>query len=259
MPSLEVERVGAVEILTLNRPERLNAIDREILDLLAERVMSAARDDAARCLIVTGAGERAFSAGADVTAFSGLDALGAEELMRHGQAVYAALEDCPKPVLAAINGYALGGGLELALACDLRIAAADAKLGQPEVTLANLPGWGGTQRLPRIVGEAAAKELIFAGRLVDAAEALTLGLVNRVADGSALDAALELAHELCTRAPTAIALAKQAIHAARLPGVAGYAVERQAVALCFTTPEQQEAVRTFTSGKRERKREEQPS
>jgi len=259
MPSLEVERVGAVEILTLNRPERLNAIDRELLDLLAARVAAAARDDGVRSLIVTGAGERAFSAGADVTAFAGLDALGAEELMRHGQAVYAALEACPKPVLAAIDGYALGGGLELALACDLRIAAADARLGQPEVTLANLPGWGGTQRLPRIVGEAAAKELIFTGRLVDAAEALALGLVNRVADGSALDAALELADGLGTRAPAALALAKQAIHAARLPAEAGYAVERHAVALCFTTEEQHEAVRAFAAGRKKRQREEQPS
>lgn len=253
MPSLEVERVGAVEILTLNRPERLNAIDREILDLLAERVLSAARDDGARCLIVTGAGERAFSAGADVTAFSGLDALGAEKLMRHGQAVYAALEDCPKPVLAAINGYALGGGLELALACDIRIATASARLGQPEITLANLPGWGGTQRLPRVVGEARAKELIFTGRLVDAAEALAVGLVNSVVEGAALAAALELAGELCAHAPTALALAKQAIHAARLPGEAGFAVEREAVALCFATAEQQEAVREFTSRRSKKK------
>lgn len=245
--TLEQHRIDRVEVLTLNRPERLNALDRELLSLLAEAVGAARADRGVSCLIVTGAGERAFSAGADITAFASLTALEAEELMRYGQEVFAQVEACPKPVIAAVNGYALGGGLELALACDLRIASASAKLGQPEITLANLPGWGGTQRLPRIVGEAAAKDMIFTGRLVDAAEALALRLVTRVAGGSALDAALELGSELSGHAPSALALAKQAIHASRLPGESGYAVERQGVGLCFTTQAQHDAVREFTS------------
>ncbi|HZO97013.1 MAG TPA: enoyl-CoA hydratase/isomerase family protein [Gaiellaceae bacterium] len=250
MPALEQRRAGAVQVLTLNRPERLNAIDRDLLGLLADAVADAARDDAVGCVVVTGAGERAFSAGADVTGFPALDPLGAQELMRDGQRVFASLEACPKPVIAAVNGYALGGGLELALACDLRVATATAKLGQPEIALANLPGWGGTQRLPRIVGEAIAKDLIFTGRLVDADEALAVHLVNRLTDGSALDAALTLAHELAEKAPAALAGAKAAIHAARSTGEHGYAVESRAVALCFTTPEQQEAVRGFLAGGR---------
>ena len=244
---------GRFATLTLDRPP-LNILDLEMLGALDEALGMIEREGDLVAVFLRGAGERAFSAGADVTAFSGLDPVAAEALMRYGQEVYAALEDCPKPVLAAINGYALGGGLELALACDLRVATASAKLGQPEITLANLPGWGGTQRLPRVVGEARAKELIFTGRLVDAAEALAVGLVNTVVKGAALAAALELAGELCAHAPTALALAKQAIHAARLPGEAGYAVEREAVALCFATAEQQAAVREFTS-RRSKKRE----
>lgn len=250
---LRTHRVERVEVLTLDRPERLNALDRELLRRLAEAVAAARVDEAVGCLIVTGAGDRAFSAGADITAFADLTALEAEELMRYGQEVFAQLEACPKPVIAAVNGYALGGGLELALACDFRIARAGARLGQPEITLANLPGWGATQRLPRIVGEAAAKDLIFTGRLVDAAEALALRLVNRVAAGSALEAAVELGSELSERAPSALALAKQAIHASRIAGEAGYAVERQGVGLCFTTQAQHEAVRAFTSRKSTRR------
>lgn len=254
-PVVDIQRHGPVSVAVLNRPERLNAIDRDVLDGLAAWAADARRDSDVRCLIVTGAGERAFSAGADVSTFPELDPVAAEELMRYGQEVFQGLEDSPKPVVAAVNGYALGGGLELALACDFRVAKAGAKLGQPEITLANLPGWGGTQRLPRIVGEAAAKDLILTGRLVDAGEACELGLVHRVSEGGALDAALELARELAERSPAAVAGAKAAIHAARRSGLDGYAVERQAVALCFTTREQQDAVRDFLSRRDKRNHE----
>jgi enoyl-CoA hydratase/carnithine racemase len=247
--AIETRRAGAVAIASLNRPDRLNAINRDVLDQLAAWEAETRADDGVRCLVVTGAGERAFCAGADIFGFPDLDPLGAQELMRYGQEVFQALEDSPKPVIAAVNGYALGGGLELALACDFRVATATAKLGQPEITLANLPGWGGTQRLPRIVGEAAAKDLIFTGRLVEVAEAQALGLVQRATKGSALEAALEVAGELADRSPAALAGAKAAIHAARRAGDDGYLVERQAVALCFTTPEQQAAVREFLSRK----------
>lgn len=247
MAVLERERAERVVVLKLNRPERLNAVNREVLSLLETYVAEAAADHDVGCVVVTGAGERAFSAGADINELYGLGPLQAEELMAFGQRVYGALEDCPKPVVAAINGYALGGGLELALACDFRIACAHARLGQPEIALANLPGWGGTQRLPRIVGEGAAKDLILTGRLVGAGEALALGLVSRTTDGPVLEAALSLAGSLSARSATAVARAKQAVHAARAPGGEGYVVERQGVALCFATTEQQEAVRQFLS------------
>ena len=247
MAVLERERAKRVEVLTLNRPERLNAVNRDVLSLLERYIDDAVREEDVRCVVITGAGDKAFSAGADIGELSGLNPLQAQELMAFGQKVYAAVEDCPKPVLAAINGYALGGGLELALACDLRIASTSATLGQLEITLANIPGWGGTQRLPLIVGEGVAKDMILTGRLVGAGEALSLGLVSRTTDGPALEAALSLAASLSAYSPAAVALAKQAVHAARAPGQHGYVVERQAVALCFTTTEQHEAVQRFLS------------
>lgn len=242
---------GRVVIVTIARPHVLNAIDDEVLaglDAVA-RELSAATDAVA--LVITGAGERAFCAGADIATFSSLDALGAEELMRRGQRVFQVIEDIPAPVVAAINGFALGGGLELALACDVRFAAATAKMGQPEATLANLPGWGGTQRLPRAVGEARAKDLIFSGRLIGAADAERYGLVQSVVPpDELLEHAVAYAASLLATGRTALSQAKQAVHAARLAGEAGYAVERSGVALCFTTPEQQGAVRAFLAKKR---------
>lgn len=241
----------AVAVITLNRPERANAINRAMLDALHAQVSAMATDAQVRALIITGAGARAFSAGADVSQFVGMTPLAAEELMAYGQDVFRHVEHCPRPVIAAINGYALGGGLELALACDFRVAGRSARLGQPEITLANLPGWGGTQRLPRTIGEPMAKELILTGHVVDAQEALSLRLVHQVCDdGAVLDEALRLASQIARHSATAIAGAKRALHAARA-GDAGYIVERQAVALCFTTPEQHAAVRRFMSKRQE--------
>jgi enoyl-CoA hydratase len=241
---------GDVLLVTLDRPDVLNAINAEMLDELERVTRRACADPATRAIVVTGAG-RAFSAGADIAEFAGLDATGAEALMRRGQEVFQALEDAPVPVVAAVNGYALGGGLELALACDIRLASDAAKLGQPEATLANLPGWGGTQRLPRVVGEPRAKDLIFSGRVIDAAEALAMGLVHAIyPPQDLLEAALAYASRLLPAGRTALGLAKRAIHAARADGMAGYAVERQSVAICFTTDEQRAAVERFvTKGK----------
>lgn len=236
---------AVVAIIWLNRPERLNTINREMLDALHAQFTELERDEQVRTVILTGAGERAFSAGADVTQFPSLMAVDAEALMRYGQIVFQQIDECSKPVVAAINGYALGGGLELALACDFRIVAQHVKLGQPEITLANLPGWGGTQRLPRIIGEPLAKELILTGRLVDASEALSIHLAHQVCESSeVLDAALRFAARYVQYAPTALTFAKRAIHAAR-PANEGYIVERQGVGLCFTTPEQHEAIDNF--------------
>ncbi len=247
---LDVERVatnyGSVTIVRLRRPARLNAIDRLTLEALDEVIRAVEIEPDARGLVVTGTGDRAFSAGADVAELVGLDAARALSQMARGQRIFAALETLAVPVVAAINGYALGGGLELALACDLRVAARSARLGQPEISLGNIPGWGGTQRLPRLVGEGRAKELIFTGRVIDAEEALAIGLVHELCDtGKAVSAALALLERVTRHSRIALAEAKQAIHASRGPGPAGYAVERHGVAVCCTTPEQADALARF--------------
>ena len=236
---------AVVSVIWLNRSERLNTITREMLDALHRQFEDLERDEQVRAVILTGTGERAFCAGADVSQFPSMTPLDAEALMGYGQAVFQQIDECPKPVIAAVNGYALGGGLELALACDFRIVAQDAKLGQPEITLANLPGWGGTQRLPRTIGEPMAKELILTGRLVEPEEARALHLANQVCEvGAALEEALRFAGQLVRFAPKAMELAKRAIHATRA-GDTGYAIERQGVGLCFGTDEQHAAVDSF--------------
>jgi enoyl-CoA hydratase len=243
---------GVVAVITLNRPDRLNTITREMLDDLGGILARLSHDPQVRVLIVTGGGDRAFCAGADITLFSEMTPIEAEEFMAYGQTVFQAIEDAPKPVIAAINGYCLGGGLELALACDFRVASKSATFGMPEITLANVPGWGGTQRLPRVVGEPIAKELIMTGRFVGATEALALHLVHQVADGAVLDHALRFADRLAQHASVALTLAKRAIHAARTDSETGYAVESEAVGLCFTTSEQKTAIRDFFENKARR-------
>jgi enoyl-CoA hydratase len=175
----------AVAIVTIDRQEALNALDVPTLTELRDRLRELAGDDAARVVILTGAGEKAFVAGADIKYMSGLDVDQAKQWGALGHETGRLLETMPKPTIAAINGFALGGGCELAVACDLRYAASSAKLGQPEVNLGIIPGWGGTQRLARLSGLGVAKELIFTGRLVDAEEALRIGLVNAVRRSSA--------------------------------------------------------------------------
>jgi enoyl-CoA hydratase len=191
----------------------MNALDVATLTELRDRLRELAGDAAARVVVLTGAGDRAFVAGADIKYMSGLDAEGAKEWGALGHEAGALLEDMPKPTIAAINGFALGGGCELALACDLRYASPKAKLGQPEINLGIIPGWGGTQRLARVCGIGFAKELILTGRLVDAEEALRRGLVEELAD-PVLDRALETARTLAAKSPLALAAAKEAVNRA---------------------------------------------
>jgi enoyl-CoA hydratase len=231
-------------VVSLNRPGRRNALDVEMLQMV-DGCMGRAVADAARVVIVTGA-PPAFCAGADVNSFVGLTPSEAAKLMALGQDVFERIETCALPVIAAVSGYALGGGLELAMACGLRIAGRSAKFGQPEITLANIPGWGGTQRLPRLIGESAAMDLILTGRIIGSTEAQRLGLVHRVVDDDqALAAAFGLAEQLASRSATALSCAKDAIYAGRAEGGAGYRVERDGVARCFSTEEQQLAVQRF--------------
>jgi enoyl-CoA hydratase/carnithine racemase len=199
-----------VEILVLNHPP-VNALSTALLGDLDQRIGELSVDPKVRAVVLTGEGQY-FSAGADLKEMATLDLSGAPEVARRGLAIYGRLAALRAPVIAAINGLALGGGLELALACDLRLAGESAKLGAPEVTIGLLPAYGGTQRLPRLVGVAKAKELIFTGGMISAAEALKIGLVNKtVPAGQELRAARDLAHTIAQRAPRAVQAAKRAI------------------------------------------------
>lgn len=169
-----------VLLLTLNRPDRVNSLSKSLLQELEQALQEASTDDGVRCVVITGAGGRAFSAGADISEQTGFTSEDAYAHMRWGQDLFSRLELLPKPTIAAINGFALGGGLELALSCDFRTASDTAQLGLPEVTLANLPGWGGTQRLPRLIGSSNAKLIAMTGTRVSAQRSLQLGLVNSV-------------------------------------------------------------------------------
>jgi enoyl-CoA hydratase len=206
--SVRVGREAAVAVVTVDRQDALNALDVATLTRLRDELVTLAGDDAVRVVILTGAGDRAFIAGADIKYMRGLGVADATAWGSLGHDAGRLLETMPKPTIAAVNGFALGGGCELALACDIRYASSRAKLGQPEVNLGIIPGWGGTQRLARVCGLGVAKELIFTGRTVDAEEALRIGLVNGVHD-PVLDRARETAQLLATKSPVALRLMKR--------------------------------------------------
>ena len=219
---IRVERDGGVAVVTIDRQDALNALDVATLTELRDRLRELAADSEVRAVVLTGAGEKAFVAGADIKYMSGLDREQAAAWGALGHEAATLLETMPKPAIAAINGFALGGGCELALACDLRYASSRAKLGQPEINLAIVPGWGGTQRLARVCGIGVAKDLILTGRTIDAAEALRVGLVNEIAD-PVLERALETARELTTKSPAALTVAKRLANAS--PSSLGLEVE----------------------------------
>jgi enoyl-CoA hydratase len=210
---IRVEREDAVATVVVDRPDAMNALDVETLTELRDRLQELRDDDDVRAIVLTGAGDRAFIAGADIKAMSGMDVAAAKAWGGLGHGVADLLETSPKATIAAVNGFALGGGCELALACDIRFASSRAKFGQPEINLGIIPGWGGTQRLARACGIGFAKELILTGRVVDAEEALQRGLVNGVHD-PVLEKALETARLLAAKSPIAIAAAKAATNQA---------------------------------------------
>ena len=237
----------AVAVVTVDRAEALNALSLELLRELRDRLQELAADEETRAVVLTGAGERAFVAGADIAYMRGLSALEAREWGALGHATALLLEEMPKPTLAAVNGFALGGGCELALACDLRFAARTARLGQPEVNLGIIPGWGGTQRLARVCGLAFAKELILTGRTVDAEEAERRGLVNAVHEPEELmPKTLERARLLASRGSVALRLAKEATNRA-LQGAHGQNLAHEAdlFALGFASEDQREGMAAF--------------
>lgn len=242
---LQVEVAEGMATLTINRPEVLNALDDAVKARLDETLAALERDPAVGVVVLTGTGDRAFVSGADISA---LAAKGPQHRLAPGLAeTFWALEHLPQPTIAAVNGYALGGGCELALACDLRIASERASFGQPEVNLGILPGAGGTQRLSRLVGVGKAKELIFTGAIIDAAEAKAIGLVNEVVPhGELLGRARAVAHLILSKGPLAVRLAKAAITVGMADGmVSGLAFEKMAQAFLFTTADRAEGMRAF--------------
>jgi enoyl-CoA hydratase len=208
---IEVSRDGAVAVVTIDRQDALNALNVETLTELRDALLELRDDVQIRAIVLTGAGEKAFAAGADIKYMSTLGVQQAKEWGELGHNVGQLLETSPAPTIAAVNGFALGGGCELALACDIRYGSSRAKLGQPEINLGIIPGWGGTQRLARVCGLGVAKDLILTGRTVDAEEALRIGLVSEIAD-PVLERALETARTLARQSPVALRAAKIAIN-----------------------------------------------
>jgi enoyl-CoA hydratase len=245
--SIDVERDGAVATVTVNRPGALNALDLEHAQELRVRLEGLAAEEGTRVVVLTGSGDKAFIAGADIKYMQGLGVLEARRWGELGHACGQLLETMPKPTIASINGYALGGGLELALACDLRLAASTAKLGQPEIDLGILPGWGGSIRLARTTTLGFAKALIFTGRPVDAAEALEHGLVNAVFEpGELLEKTRELAEGLAAKSPLALAYAKEATnHALQCPHRTNLETEARLFAIMFSSQDQKEGMAAF--------------
>jgi enoyl-CoA hydratase len=250
-PPVRTARDGAVVTLTVNRPDARNALDGATVEALTAAFEAIDSDPGVRCAILTGAGDRAFVAGADIKAMAGLDKVGARVFAERGHRMAALMEELRVPIIAAVNGWALGAGLELALACDFIYAARTAKMGMPEVGLGVIPGFGGTQRLTLRVGVARARELIYTGTIVDADEALRIGLCNTVTEPDALMPRVrEVAARIAGHAPLAVQAAKQTVTPGTLRGpdeplAAALAVERDQFAGLFATEDQKEGMRAF--------------
>ena len=247
MTNILLEKKGLIAVATINRPKALNALNSEVLSDLGELVEAVKADADIRALVITGAGEKAFVAGADIGEMSTLTKEGGVAFGKHGNDVFRAIETLPVPTIAAVNGFALGGGCELAMSCDIILASEKAKFGQPEVGLGITPGFSGTQRLPRRVGVAKAKELIFSGRMVKADEAERIGLVNAVyAPEALLDGAMEMARSFAKNAPIAVKYAKACIDRGMQTDIdSGIACENELFAMCFATADQKEGMGAF--------------
>ena len=242
-----LEERGGTALLTINRPKVLNALNHATLLELEEALNQIEKSDTVRAFVITGAGEKAFVSGADINELHAVTPYEGYEFMLLGQRVFDRIEQCRKPSIAAVNGYALGGGNELCMSCDIRIASSRAKFGQPEIKLGNIPGWAGTQRLPRLIGRGRASQMIFTGAMVPAEQAERWGLVNEVvAPEALLPRAMELAAEIAKKGPIALHMAKEAIRVGVETGLtAGESHEAHGVSMCFTTKDQKEGVKAF--------------
>lgn len=247
LKNLLVEKEKNIGIISMNRPEALNALNSETLSDLSTAAKALSDDPEVGVIIITGMGEKAFVAGADIKEMKDMTPLEARKFMHFGQSVFNEIDNLPKPTIAAVNGYALGGGCELALSCDMILASEKAKFGLPEVTLGIHPGFGGTQRLPRLIGSAKAKELIFTGEMIDANEALRIGLVNKVVPPENLmDVAKALAQKILKNGMIAIRLVKSAINAGlNVPLEKGLAYEAETQGLAFATEDKNEGLEAF--------------
>jgi enoyl-CoA hydratase len=252
--AVEVTRDGAVAVVTINRPAVLNALNKATNEELLGVAHELSRDDAVRAVVLTGAGDKAFVAGADIAEFRNMTPEEARQQSWLGRRVIAAIEGAPQPWIAAINGFALGGGCELALGCDVRFAADTARFGQPEVNLGITPGFGGTQRLPREVGNGWASYLCLSGRMIDASQAAVIGLVQAVFPADQLMAeALKLAAELAAKPPLAVRYIKAQIHHALNVDIeAGHEIERDLFALTFATADRIEGTDAFLEKRKPR-------
>lgn len=252
--TLLTETRGAVRVITVNRPDKLNALNRETLTELHAAFADAAADDTVRAVVLTGAGPKAFVAGADIAEMSGLSPVQSRDFSRHGQALMSRIERLGKPVIGMVNGFALGGGLELAMACHLRVAADTAKIGQPEVNLGLIPGFGGTQRLLRLAGRSATLELCLLGLPIGAERALQLGIVSRVVPAAELDATVfAMAEQLANAAPQAV---RGILDAVLIGGEAaidvGLDYETQGFAIAFSTEDMKEGTGAFLEKRKPR-------
>jgi enoyl-CoA hydratase len=244
--TLLVERRDRVAIITINRPEKRNALNIKTREEGAAALDELAQDDSVRVVVITGAGDKAFIAGADISEFAGRTAVMQRSVML-GRSLFTAIDSFPKPIIAMINGYCLGGGNELAMACDIRIASETASFGQPEINLGIIPGGGGTQRLTRLIGEGKAMELILTGDIIDARTAQEYGLVNKVVPATDLHAeTMELANRIAEKSPIALRMAKEAVKLASRSNLdEGLRREIDLFAICFSSEDKDEGVNAF--------------
>jgi enoyl-CoA hydratase len=245
--NLIINHEKGIATIFINRPEKLNALNKETIQELHEALKSAKENENIRVLILTGSGEKAFVAGADISEFADFSAVQGASLAANGQQIlFDYIENFPKPIIAAINGFALGGGLELAMACHFRIASENAKMGLPEVSLGVIPGYGGTQRLPQLVGKGRAMEMIMTAALINAETAKNYGLVNHVVPQADLFATYTtLANKIINNAPVAISKAIEAINANFKDGLNGYQTEIKTFGECFETEDFKEGTSAF--------------
>lgn len=242
-----LEKQERVAILTVNRPQALNALNQDTLLEIDRAVSEVARDDQADLLIITGSGEKAFVAGADIAHMQNFNSIEGRRFGLLGQKVFRNIETLEKPTIAAVNGFALGGGCELAMCCDFRIASTKAKFGQPEVTLGITPGFGGTQRLARLVGAGIAKQLLFTGETIDAAEALRIGLVNRIVEPPQLmEVVKTIANRIRSNSPLAVRFCKTSVNEGLQTDIdRGMTIEADLFGICFSTLDQKEGMKAF--------------
>lgn len=243
---IQTETKQDVQIILINRPDKMNALNKALISELDLAIQEVYENNALKGAVISGVGNKAFAAGADISEFMGLQADDARKLAETGHAVFNKIENCPKPVIAAVNGFALGGGCELAMACHMRIAGETARFGQPEVNLGIVPGYGGTQRMAHLVGKGKAFELLMTADMINGQEAKALGLVNKLGHNDSLvDSAIEIILKIATKAPLAIKGVVESINAAYQENVDGFQKEIDTFASCASSGDFQEGATAF--------------